>query len=283
MVKISDWAPYGSGALFGFDHGTFCIDYRGQWPHPSLVSPVEIAAELYKSLSGPSTILVSGGVDSQASAYAAKMSGIDCRFVSFRYPDGLNDYDLPGAFYADNGIDVEILDFDIIEFHNTELIEWGHRYRSSSPHLISHMKMASLIPEGRVVFSGDAGLETTSSLNYQTIALERYAEVHPRVVGYFLNSSPHLFHAFSKVAERCTTSNDYDRKVDVYRAGGFPVIAQQQKLHGFEKLKEFYDRYPVTLTQKLKYKHRPSTRPYDIFFRYPLSQYELFKTSLHLY
>jgi hypothetical protein len=53
-----------------------------------------------------------------------------------------------------------------------------------------------------------------------------------------------------------------------------PVIPQDNKYTGFERVKEFYDQYhsKIPKSVKLKYASRPSKRAYDLLFRYPLEE-----------
>jgi hypothetical protein len=70
-------------------------------------------------------------------------------------------------------------------------------------------------------------------------------------------------------------SESYERKVKYYQNLGFPVIPQECKLTGFEKVKDYYDEYfwdLVTPKMKLKYSSRLSRRTYDLLLRYPYEE-----------
>ena len=65
----------------------------------------------------------------------------------------------------------------------------------------------------------------------------------------------------------------YDIKINRFKQAGFPVIPQQNKFSGFEKIKDYYDKVPnlVTLKDRLQYANKPSKRAFDIAFRYKLA------------
>lgn len=265
------------------DDKVFLIDYSG-YDFETRLSPLEYAVEAYKQLEGPITVMLSGGVDSQASAYAAKASGRkDVRFVSYVYNGGLNYYDLRTDFYSMHDINIEYLSIDLIDFHETELIEWAQKYQCGSPHILSHMKLASLHRGTNIIFSGNISNSDQDRLGFNTVGLERYSDIEDRnVTGYFFNAVPNVFYGLwhkSDYSER----DFYTRKVKTFHAGGFPVIPQRKKLHGFEQLKTYYDGAHIPPSTVMAYKHLPSKRPYDLLFRYPINKYTQYYNSTALY
>jgi hypothetical protein len=131
-----------------------------------------------------------------------------------------------------------------------------------------------------VVFSGNPEFpNSTGGLTHETISLERYASISGQpVVGYFFNCDPHLFYSF-RTCPSYDEVGGYDQKVRVYQEGGFPVEPQEKKLHGFEAIKELYDDHAVPFVSRLKFARRASKRPYDLLFRYPLSEHKIYHTN----
>jgi hypothetical protein len=74
-----------------------------------------------------------------------------------------------------------------------------------------------------------------------------------------------------------------DTKVNLYHKGGFPVISQNQKLTGFEQVKNYFDsnfKHLVTLQDKLSVTPQVSSkRTFDLLLR---NKYEL-KYSIDKY
>ncbi len=285
-----DWVKFGFG-MDGRAANVFTIDYSAATPHPTLTHPLDIAREvcwkLYDDL-GEVTVMLSGGVDSQAVAFAYKMSGVPCRFLRGRYNGGLNDHDIHSsdAFYEEHGIEIDTVEVDILGFHEHELLDWGKRYACSSPHILCHMKLAS-ITRGPVVFSGCVVSPdgAVGGLGYHTFGLERYGEMSGQpVVGFFLTYDPHLHYAMGLVPAALDASMPvYERKCRMYQECGFPVIPQVEKLHGFEKVKDYYDDRVIPPRDRLRFKQGQSSRPYDLLFRYPLRDGTHDENSLPIY
>ena len=277
-VFKDDWVKYGFGdnLLPISTTEPFVIDYSAAYPHPILNTPLDIAHEacwdIYNRYPKPITLMVSGGVDSQAMAYAFKTAGVPVRYLMARYNDGINDDDIfSTSFYEDNQIPVDIIDLDIIHFHENEIFKWGRLYENHSPHLLSHCKIASMVTEGTVVSSGAVVTRRHhGEMDYSVFGLDRYARISGKpVVGFFFSYDPCLVWALRDLTN--TVKDHYLSKVSIYNQAGFPVIAQPTgKRHGFEKLKTLYDDRPVSSKTRIRYAGKPSARPYDLLFRYPL-------------
>lgn len=275
-----DWLRFGFGDDFGppTTAAPFVIDYSAAKPHPiPQASVVEIAHDacrhIHNTRQGPLTLMVSGGVDSQAMAYAFHTSGVPCRYVMARYNNGLNDHDIfATSFYEDQGIPVEIIDLDLIHFHEVEMTGWANAYQNNSPHLLTHCKIASMVREGTVVSSGAiVTRQGLSDMSYSVFGLERFARITKQsIIGFFFAYCPHLVYATRDIlVERL--NNFYEAKIEVYHRAGFPVIPQSGKLHGFERVKEMFDDHVVDAATRKRYLRRNSARPYDLLFRYPLT------------
>jgi len=107
-------------------------------------------------------VCLSGGVDSQFSAQAAKKLGINISAVTYasvwqgtvvNSPDVVasqrycHHYDIP----------LEIIDFDLYEFLNSkELIEYAETYKTESPQIAVHLKfLSSLSTSAPVIMGGE--------------------------------------------------------------------------------------------------------------------------------
>lgn len=276
-----DWVKWGFGPTLSqtFDPTeTFVMDWSGAYPDEQHRSCLDIAIEsarhIYETMPKPISLLLSGGVDSQAMAYAFKLAGVPFDAYYARYPNGLNDIELDTfSFYRDHDIKVEIVDVDIVDFHHNELLDWAHRYQNNSPHFLSHMKIASQFP-GTILMSGCAVLPYgIGNINWSGFGLERYSRISGQpIIGFFLSYDPRLFWEFYNMqierdVEKMTT---YEYKVIAYQKGGFPVIPQVAKIHGFERFKEECDSIAVDVKTRFRYRNKDSARAYDLLFRYPL-------------
>lgn len=281
MMFKNDWVSFGFGEemIPHSDHLPFYIDYSGADGGSNTKSPLELAidnaVEIYETMPKPLTLMVSGGVDSQAMAYTFKKAGIPFRAVFARYNDGLNDHDFhTSVFFRQNDIPVSTLEIDLIAFHEREIFDWAARYQNNSPHFLSHLYIASQLP-GTVVSSGCiVRRPNIGHMSYSAFGLERYGRISGQpVIGYFLNYSPELVCAVATLPGEkrfLADTKGYEQKLAAYHAAGFPVRRQPRKYHGFERLKEYYDSEKVSASIRMKYRKEPSSRPYDLLFRYPL-------------
>ena len=273
-----DWVKFGFGndLLPTSSTEQFVIDYTGAYPHPTLKTPLEIAHEvcwdIYNRYPKPLTLMVSGGVDSQAMAYAFKTAGVPVDYIMAFYNDGVNDDDIfSTSFYNFYSIPVELIGLDIVNFHENMLFEWAKTYENNSPHILSHCKIASLVIEGTVISSGSVVTKQNhGQMDYSVFGLERYSRTSGQsMIGYFFTHDPCLMWSMRDLVS--SNKDFYQAKVDIYRQAGFPVVPQPVgKRHGFENLKILYDGKPVPSKTRLRYADKPSARPYDLLFRYPL-------------
>ncbi len=279
-----DWLRWGFGpdlsdsidlsSSFTLDMSGACLDEQRR---PCIEIAIEDAQHIYETMAGPISLMVSGGVDSQAMAFAFKKANVPFTAYYARYPDGLNDIELDTfSFYKEHNIPVEIVDVDILAFHDNELFQWASLYQNNSPHFLSHMKIASLLPGTPVSAGCIVRPHGMGMVGWSGFGLERYSRISGQsMIGYFFNYDARLV-GESYVLD-CSRNNDsdhlrasYDYKVRSYQKGGFPIHAQVRKLHGFEKLKERFDAVEVSTSARFRYKDKASARPYDLLFRYPL-------------
>lgn len=230
----------------------------------------------------PVTVLLSGGIDSQAmaDAFVRTRRRDEFEIVAFDYNDGLNAYDIDWArAWADRvGTKIEVRSFDVIAFHESgELFDYAERYHNNSPHTIIHTKLASTLP-GTAVFAGNplsvkAGVEGLP--NYSLFATHRYARIESKpIVGQFFMYSPEVTYT---LLERVPfeAPDTYEMKTRRYRDNGFRILDVPKKFHGFEALKEYYDQFddrvPVP-TRRYYVTKYGSNRAYDHLFRHVLRE-----------
>ncbi len=249
------------------------------------LSPIEAAIdsvrEIAKQYPGPYTLMVSGGVDSQAMIYAWIKSGVPFKLMSIIYHDlhgrSMNLADLITLKeYAEHySLEVEYKTFPLIKFLERELENFVHSYQCTSPQICTHMKMSELITDGTVIFSGNYYFEGPM-VNYTIMGLHRYTVATGRsIIPFFFMHDPELvgsFYTFTSAIYDAIMAapTAYERKCIIYELGGFHIIPQIAKQTGFEKVKEYYDLQPhlVNVRDKLEFSKYPSKRTFDIRFRY---------------
>ena len=155
--------------------------------------------------------------------------------------------------------------------------------------ICTHFAMSETVQDGTIIFSGNYALPSSTTLSFVETMLMNYKNISGRnIVPSFFFEDPELVFSFHKihVENKLIVMNDpnrdsatkiYDRelwpykiKYLTYQKGGFPVIPQEIKLTGFEKIKEYCDiHYPITKKERLKYSSMQSKRAFEIKFRYP--------------
>lgn len=235
---------------------------------------------------GPYTLLVSGGVDSQALLYAWKTSGVDFSVVHYSYGDNIEDGKSLSEFCNIHHIDYAVRSFDVDKFINSdEYIEMAKRYDCASPHILTYMKLLSMHDE-TCIMAGNYMNEHGVSLNWTILGLDRFRQISKQnFVPFFLCCTPELSYSFYETIQKLSYPSDgssttaYPVKVESYNLHGFSVIAQRSKLSGFEALKEKYDTVKIDFRTKLKWASMPSKRPFDLIFRYGL--YDILPLGLY--
>lgn len=254
------------------------IDLRTQ---NKLVSTLEAAKLTVESIMNyyppPYRLMLSGGVDSQAMLYAWKLFGRDYIPTSIKYNDSLNDHDLITLYqFSDKeNIPIEYINFDLLDFYQTGFHEIVEKYKCVSPHFAAHLGMTENL-NGTCIFGGDRLAAKSAAIFTGNLCLYHASKDRP-IVPYFFMHTPEL--AYSSIIEKYpskkyidTNKYLYEQKVNTLVQSGFPVIGQETKYTGFEKVKEYYDihySHLVTPKAKLKYAGKPSTRTFDLLLRYP--------------
>jgi hypothetical protein len=282
-----DWVKRGFGDdLSLFDEKLpFVLDYNGALFSPESADFLikQAISRIVDAYPPPYTLMCSGGVDSQAMVLAWKLSGFPFNIVCARYNGGMNDPDLSElwSLAVREELDIEVMDLDLLSFHEHHLREWATRYTCHSPHIISHMFIASQIKRGTVISSGTfvtSGGGLFGAMNYSIFGLDRYSERSGQpMVPYFFNHDRELMPVFDRIARDAgietvgdISEDYYTRKCQIFQEAGLNVIPQSHKMHGFEKIKEHCDSYAVESKSRFRYRTKVSDRPYDLLYRYPL-------------
>lgn len=248
------------------------------------VLPVDAAVQSVKRIAekypAPFTLMVSGGIDSQAMLQAWVKSGVPFKALSIVYVDeegnpfNLHDLDTLPFVAGKLGVPIEYRTLKLIQFIEFELEDYVLKHRCTSPQICTHMKMSEMIEDGTVVFSGNF-FTGGANLDYTVLGLHRYTVNSGRsIIPFFFIHDPELVGACHKLCKAVWKNFEdvvpYQRKVDIYRIGGFDVTPQTSKLTGFEMVKKYYDKKPelVTLRDRLEFAKYPSRHVFDIVFRY---------------
>lgn len=244
----------------------------------TVIQPIDAAKlaveSIMKNYQPPYIILVSGGVDSQAMLYSWKKFGDNFIPTCFVYNNGLNCHDIDNIkeFSKLHDIRINFKDIDVISFIDTEYDTYAKKYQCSSPWICTYIKMAEFFTD-TVIFGGNFLTKKGATLTYSQLALHRVSKIRKNIIPYFFLHTPEL--AYSFVHFRQSIFGEYDDKVIQYTSNGFPVVAQQDKMTGFEKIKDLYDvklKSKITAKDMFKYSRRLSQRPFDILYRYPYEE-----------
>jgi hypothetical protein len=235
---------------------------------------------IIKNYPPPYNIMVSGGIDSQAMLYSWKLFGKDYIPTAVMYNDYLNEHDLVtlDTFSQEQNISIEYLKFDLLKFYETEYDTLCEKYKCRSPHFGAHLGMTENL-QGTCIFSGDCLGKNGANIRSNNICMYE-ATKYRSIVPYFFMHTPEI--AYSKVfvaskykrkkLDYADFQQLYQEKAILLINEGFPIIPQQEKYTGFEKVKDLYDeKYRHLITPKilLKYANKPSKRTYDLLLRYP--------------
>ena len=271
-----NWIKYGWGPELKFNQidpeTEFQIDFSSCKISNS--TPLEAAIDAVKKIvenyPAPYTLMCSGGVDSQAMILAWLASGYPFEIMSFRYISEnifFNDYDLVelDKLAESHHLTINYQDLDIISFLENSLRPLAIKIDCSSPQFCTHMKFADFVPIGTLIYSGNVLSNVGAALSYSMLGMHRYSiEIeteNKKIIPFFFLHTPDLAYSF--------ISNKLSDKE--YVKAGFQVIFPHKKYNGFEKIKEYYDKYTrrVSSLDKLRYADRPSKRVFDQLFRYP--------------
>ena len=251
---------------------------------PGIAEALDAIKKITEEYPAPYTLFCSGGVDSQAMLWAWHISGVPFRAVHYSY-NNLNDHDTDHLkLFCDRyNIHLEIINFDPIEFWKTEeYIELAKKVDCASPHILTYIKMASFHKE-TCILAGNFLEPEVTSLNYTILGLDRYRKlIKPNFLPFFFLHTPELAYSFLKLYIKNVDKEEfrkdivimpgwhYQSKCVTYQQSGFPVIPQEAKQSGFEKIKDMLDSEKVPSYLRLKYHSKLSKRPMDLLYRYAL-------------
>lgn len=237
----------------------------------------------------PYTLYLSGGVDSQAMLYAWHTSGVPYKTFSARFENDFNNYDLQEleTFAKCYNIDINYQTVPVLDFFENEHSSYANEYWCGSPQITYHMKLLSMTTEGTCIMSGELLTKSTGRTglpHHNNMALFHYRnKIKPNLIPFFFFYTKELAHSCTPQDKRVMFPTEYHLKCYLYHINGFPVISQNQKYTGFEKIKEYYDTYtPRIITARdriFKAKNR-STRNFDVLYR---NRYESKFTQLITY
>lgn len=284
MVSL-DWVKMGWGADFSSTPSAtlpFTMDFSVC--AESDAKPIDAAIDAVKRIAdnypAPYTLMLSGGVDSQAMLSAWVKSGVPFRTLTVVYldeegkPFNTHDLDTLPVVAGKIGVPIQYRTFELIKFIETELEDYVFSHQCISPQICTHMKMSEMVEEGTVVFSGNP-YTNNLNLDYTILGLHRYTINSKRsIIPFFFLHDPEVVGScrkfFKEIAETFKDKLAYERKVIGYQLAGFDVIPQATKMTGFELVKDYYDKKPelVTFRDRLEFAKYPSRRVFDLRYRY---------------
>jgi hypothetical protein len=237
----------------------FFWDYRTEFSRPVLdpfSEAVEAVRVIARERPGPYTVLLSGGIDSQAVLLAFKAAQVPFRALTFSYDGGRNHYDT--SYAVDlcwrEAIDLDFHSVALTDFHTSDqLLDWGQRYLTDSPHMVCQLYglITADLP-GTVIMGGNPVLPRGNGRNtvYRGVTPWRLTAPCrlPNAVGLFHSYTRELHYSWQTIpigdlldgAPGIPDSDpvaSYAIKVALYQRGGFDIIPQNGKQHGFEWLK----------------------------------------------
>lgn len=281
------WIKSGWGSEYSqiVDYNKFFhMDISGIKPtkNPLLKTATKVINDIRDSYPAPFNLMVSGGVDSQSMLWCWLHSDVPFQAICFQLVDdsgivyNTHDYETLITFANIYSIPIQFVKFNIFEFLSNNLLNYATQYQCTSPQITAHMAMADSITSGTKILSGNfipGGL-----YNYTILGISRYAEIKKNAIPFFLMHDPELAGSLVQYDENRDTISyyqnpfPYNRKVELLKIAGIPIIPQQEKYTGFEKIKDYCDKnMEVTLNDRLKYYQMSSKRNFDILFRYKLT------------
>ncbi|AGH96697.1 asparagine synthase-related protein [Pseudobdellovibrio exovorus] len=221
------------------------------------------ARELYQKYQRPLNLCLSGGLDSEAMALAFLAEDIPIHVWTLRFNNNLNEEDIchATAFCQHHQIEQKFVDLDVINFYEQRRFEdYLHRYKSMSVEVAVQLWFLDQTPEP--VIWGGQGFRALRRPDDE-IRLQPITQMEAVFFRYFqytgkqgtpnfhFHSTP-LIWSFFKTSLKLThrlypddhVPEFYADKFQFYKMAGFPlkeISARSQKLHGFEKVKIYFD------------------------------------------
>jgi hypothetical protein len=254
---------------------TVDLTFTGNIEMPPLEAAFQFVPQELEKYPKPYNLMVSGGADSQAMLLIFKHLGIHFNCYTARYENDYNKHDLVQLFQFCrlHGIHINIIDFNFQNFIDTEYHRYAIKYECSSPQIMTHARIGEDL-EGTRIYAGNF-IAALSSYTFAQRGLYRYAEKSGKsIIPSFLSITPELAYSTEQFLNDVKSGSSHDDKVKVYHAAGLPIIPQEKKYTGFEKIKEDYEikfAYKVTTQIKLMSysKNNRSRQVFDMLLRYP--------------
>ena len=280
-MGAENWIRYGWGEEMSSTwtpDNKLHVDFSNHDPINPATTPSDAAIltvnDIINSYPAPYTLMCSGGVDSQLMIWAWRISQVPFKVVSVKYKSNgiwFNDYDLKELEELSNktNLPIDYREFDIIDFLENGLSTVANDNDCDSPQICTHIKISEMVDSGTILFSGNIIQSKMSIINYTILGLHRYSlrasTATRKVIPFFLLHDPRFAFSFDQY------SNLSNQKSKLYEIGGCPLICQPDKFNGFEKLKEYYDKYfmRVSIEDRKRFISKPSHRVFDLLFRHP--------------
>lgn len=280
---INNWIKYGWGEDMNdtkSSNDELYIDFSNHTK--SNLTPneaaIETVNEIVRSYPAPYTLMCSGGLDSQAMMYSWYISNQPFNIVSVRYKSEdifFNEHDLIelDIFAKKLKLEITYKDFDILSFLENDLPLVVKDNECDSPQICTHIKMTEFIKKGTILFSGNIIHCGFPVINNTMLGMHRYAMLNftpeRKIIPFFLLHNPNLAFAFDKNCKSNIHKTEY-----YYDFLNIPIVIPPDKYTGFEKVKDYYDKYHgrVSSATRLKYIDKPSRRVFDLLFRHPYGE-----------
>lgn len=207
---------------------------------------------------------MSGGVDSEAMAYAFLKAEVPFRATIARFNRNFNDFDIEHAlqFCTRHKIEVDLIDIDLFEFYEKKAshVRFARECQCVSPQLAVHLHLMDQVP-GVPILAGNAPRLTNypdkgwavDLPNYKMLCYHRYFLRRKRAgVGFFFLYTPELYYSFLRlpimqqlifgdpVKKKLSHHEEYMFKCQLYQDGGFDIAPRSSKFTGFERVKLHY-------------------------------------------
>ena len=201
------------------------------------------------------TLLMSGGVDSEAMAHVFLNAGVKFTPVIIEMNNGLNDYDIKYAldFCRNTNLTPKIYHFNVYQFlDNKEHFTYGLKYRARYVELQMIFRMLDNHPEIFPVLPANIPFVVSSNnVTGFNLLIDQFHSLYRYL---YLNSRPGIENFFYYTAEQYSAaisspvyasflsgkSMDYYDKVSVYNYFGMPVLPKPRKYAGWEKVKYMF-------------------------------------------
>lgn len=242
------------------------------------LSPFEEAVAAAQQISeqlGPSlTLCLSGGLDSEAMALAFIAAQVSFDVTTLRFRNDLNAQDVGRAveFCQKHGLKQQFIDLDAVSFfEKNEFRPYLATYFCPSAEVATQLWFAEQIKRP-FVWGGEAFRLFVKDMEPSLQAISEVEAVMFRLIKNkglkaipnFHFYSPELAWSFIKRSleykshfyESDRSAGFLSEKAAYYRACGFPLVDnpnRKEKLHGFEGLKNYFDRYLKKQTDSTSY------------------------------